>query len=319
MIVVTGGAGFIGSNLVRALNRRGVSEVLIVDSAPDGSAKAHNLRGLQFVELQDKQTFRRRMEQGAPGLQISGVLHQGACTDTMNLDPGYVLDNNLEYSKVVLRFALERQVPLVYASSAAVYGGGSVFSEHPDNERPLNVYGESKLRFDQHVRQLSGVTSTVVGLRYFNVYGPGEGHKGKMASMAFQLHNQLTATGQAALFEGSGGRGPGQQRRDFVYVDDIVAANLHFLERPAHQGIYNVGTGRARTFNAMANQLIKLHGGHGALRYVPFPQGLRQRYQSFTEADLGALRGAGGFARPFTELEAGLARYLEWLESRRRV
>ena len=308
MIVVTGGAGFIGSHLVRALNERGEHDLLVVDDLARG-AKCANLSDCVVADYMDKAEFRRAVSEQTIG-HVRAVLHQGACADTTETDGRYMMDNNFTFSKDVLRFAQARGVPFIYASSAAVYGASQASREDAPNERPLNVYGLSKLLFDQYVRRmLPTAKSTVVGLRYFNVYGPREAHKGRMASMAHQLYRQLASTGKARLFEGTDGYADGEQRRDFIFVGDIVDVNLYFLQGPPRRGIFNVGTGRSRSFNDVARRLIQLRG-EGNIEYFPFDQALRGRYQSFTEADVGRLRAAG-HNRPFTSLEEGIARSVE--------
>lgn len=307
MIVVTGGAGFVGSNLVAGLNRDGINDVLVVDNLRSGDKRA-NLGAIRFAEYVDKDEFLPLLEQGKFGATIEAVLHQGACTDTMATDTAYVMRNNTEYSKALLGYALRRRIPFVYASSASVYGNRGTCPERPEHEEPLNLYARSKLAFDRHVRQvLPQTTTTVVGLRYYNVYGPREVHKGRMASMVWQLLRQLKAQGEMRLFAGSGGYGDGEQRRDFIWVGDVVDVNLFFLNGPARQGIFNTGTGASRSFNDIARTLIGLHGG-GILSYIPFPRELEGKYQSFTQADVAALRGAG-YGRPFTRLEDGIATY----------
>lgn len=319
MYVVTGGAGFIGSHLVEGLNRRGVDRILVVDDLEQGE-KFRNLRDLRIADYLDKGDFRRRVEERAFGGELEAVLHQGACTDTTLSDGHYMLENNYGYSKLLLEWAQERGVPFVYASSAAVYGASDDFAEEPENERPLNVYGYSKLLFDQHVRRrLPDADAPVVGLRYFNVYGPNEGHKGAMASMVFQLHEQLRREGEARLFEGSHGYEAGEQRRDFVHVEDVVDVNLFFVERgleAGEGGIYNLGTGRSRSFNDVAEALIAELGG-GEVRYIPFPEELWEKYQAFTEADLTRLRAAG-WEGTFTPLEEGVSRLAAALAERGR-
>jgi ADP-L-glycero-D-manno-heptose 6-epimerase len=203
-------------------------------------------------------------------------------------------------------------VPYIYASSAAVYGGGQVFKEQPDCEAPLNVYGYSKLLFDQYVRRQK-LKTQVVGLRYFNVYGPREQHKGSMASVAFHLNNQIHETGKVRLFEGCDGYDDGEQRRDFIYVGDVVEVNLWLMQNPQVSGIYNVGTGRSQSFNDVANAVVDWHGS-GEIEYIPFPQHLVGRYQSFTEADMSALRAAG-YSKDFATVEQGVKAYLDWLNS----
>ena len=309
MIVVTGGAGFVGSNLVAGLNRTGVTDVLVVDNLRSAD-KRPNLGAIRFTEYVDKDDFLPLLERGKFGDTIEAVLHQGACTDTMATDGAYVMRNNTEYSKSLLKYALARRIPFVYASSASVYGNRGVCAERPENEEPLNLYARSKLAFDQHVRQaLERISSTVVGLRYYNVYGPREVHKGRMASMVWQLYRQLRERGEMRLFAASGGYGDGEQRRDFIWVGDVVDVNLFFLEGPARQGIFNAGTGASRSFNDIAVNLMK-HNGGGTVSYIPFPQELEGKYQSFTQADVTALRAAG-YDRPFTSLEEGIGRYWE--------
>lgn len=311
MLVVTGGAGFIGSNLARALAGRAGASVTVVDDLTR-APKFRNLVGARIADYLDQDDLLDLMARRDAWLQgVEAVFHLGACTDTTASDGRYVMRNNFEYSKAVARFCLEARVPLVYASSAAVYGAGSVFREQPEHERPLNVYGWSKQLFDDWVRRrLPEARSPVVGLRFFNVYGPREAHKGAMASMAYQLHEQLRATGVARLFAGADGYADGAQVRDFVYVDDVVAVALWFLAHGG-AGVYNVGTGRARSFNDLAAALVG-RLGRGRIAYVPFPDSLRGVYQSRTEADLTALRGAG-YDGTFRPLEEGVAAYVTWL------
>jgi ADP-L-glycero-D-manno-heptose 6-epimerase len=304
MHIVTGAAGFIGSNLVRGLNARGIRDVLAVDDLEQGE-KFLNLRDCEIVDFLDKHEFRDLIRRGALGYEAKALYHQGACADTTESNGRYMLENNFTYSKELLHWALERRVPMVYASSASVYGAGQTCVEEPAYERPLNVYAYSKLLFDQYVRRHApAAQSTVVGLRYFNVYGPGEHHKGRMASMVFQLHDQLARTGVARLFEGTDGYAHGEQRRDFVFVADVVAVNLFFGEGPPKQGIFNVGTGQSRSFNDIAQTVIALLE-RGKIQYIPFPESLRGKYQSFTQSDISRLRAAG-FDRPFTSLEEGI-------------
>lgn len=309
MYIVTGGAGFIGSNLVKGLNARGISDILVVDNLACGQ-KFLNLVDLDIADYCSREDFNRRLTQGLDKSQVQAVFHQGACSNTMEYDGRFMMDNNYQYSKNLLHFCLEGHIPFVYASSAAVYGSSTVFREEPACEGPLNIYGYSKLLFDRYVQRLMPkITSGVVGLRYFNVYGPGEGQKGRMASMVHQLYHQLRSTGKALLFEGSGGYGDGEQRRDFVAVEDIVAVNFFFEQQRAHQGIYNVGTGQSRSFNAIARTLIS-QLGEGEIVYQPMPEVLKDKYQNFTQADIGQLRGAG-YTAEMTSLEKGIAAFLE--------
>lgn len=312
MIVVTGGAGFIGSNLVHALNARGRTDVLVVDDLSDGT-KFRNLVDCDIADYLDRDEFLERVRRGEDGREpVEAVFHLGACSVTTEWDGRYMMRNNYEYSKALLHYCMDRRVPLIYASSAAVYGGGRVFRERRECEAPLNVYGYSKLLFDRYVQRLRPqVASQVAGLRYFNVYGPREFHKGAMASVALHFHRQVGSEGRARLFEGGEGYADGEQRRDFIHVDDAVAVNLWLLDHPQVSGIFNVGTGRSQSFNEVARAVIAWHGC-GEIEYVPFPDALRGRYQSFTEADIGAL-SAVGYERPFRPVAEGVGAYLDWL------
>ncbi|HUP29721.1 MAG TPA: ADP-glyceromanno-heptose 6-epimerase [Usitatibacter sp.] len=322
-VIVTGAAGFIGSNLVRALNARGISDIVAVDNLTHGE-KAANLADLEIADYVDKQDFIEALRQGAFDMKFDAVFHQGACSDTMENNGRYMMENNYRYSLDLLDLCQQAKVPFIYASSASVYGAGKVFSESRQHERPLNVYGYSKFLFDQHARRRMPVrTAQIAGFRYFNVYGPRESHKGRMASVAFHFYNQYLAEGRVKLFEGNAGYGPGEQIRDFVSVDDVVRVNLHFLDHPAASGIFNVGTGRAQSFNDVAaatvNAIRRARGETtlglaelkkaGAIEYVPFPAQLVGKYQSFTQADIAALRAAG-YADPFLTVEEGVGRYV---------
>ncbi|MBB5055334.1 ADP-L-glycero-D-manno-heptose 6-epimerase [Granulicella aggregans] len=321
MIIVTGGAGFIGSNLIHQLNAAGEREILLVDNfAPAATLsgpKFLNLHGAKFMDYMDKHEFRAALKAGEfESVKVRAILHQGACSNTLEDDGRYMMDNNFTYSKELLRFAVERLIPFVYASTAAVYGASLKFAPVAKNERPLNVYGYSKLVFDDFVRRLAPqFQSTVVGLRYFNVYGPREQHKGRMASVIHHFTKQLKESGTIRMFEGSGGYANGEQRRDFVFVDDLARMNRFFAgllpESPKMpvKGIVNAGTGEARTFKAVADALMQVHGP-GKIEYIPFPGDLKNRYQHFTEADTAGLREAG-YAEPFTPLEEGVRRTFE--------
>ncbi|HHB92707.1 MAG TPA: ADP-glyceromanno-heptose 6-epimerase [Thioploca sp.] len=316
MIIVTGGAGFIGSNIVKALNKRGYTKILVVDNLTNGE-KFKNLTDCEIFDYQDKDSFLKRLiakEYFSP--YIDAIFHQGACSNTTEWDGHYMMANNYEYSKTILHYCLSKHIPLFYASSASVYGGGKIFRESRNLENPLNIYGYSKFLFDQYVRQiLSTATSQVIGLRYFNVYGPREQHKGSMASVAYHLHQQLLAGNEEIqLFEGCDGYADGEQRRDFIYVDDVVNVNLWFMDHPDKSGIFNVGTGRSQPFNDIAKAVIKWHK-KGRIKYIPFPEHLKGRYQSFTQADISNLLDIG-YNRSFRIVEEGVKDYLDWLNDK---
>lgn len=325
-IIVTGAAGFIGSNLIKALNARGESQIIAVDNLQQAD-KFRNLVDCEIAEYFDQDEFPTRLVDGDFDDDIAAVLHQGACSDTMQTDGRYMLANNYRYSMLLLRHCQDNDIPFIYASSAAVYGAGRDFREDSAAEAPLNVYGYSKLLFDQHVRRvLPERTAQIAGFRYFNVYGPREAHKGRMASVVWHFFNQYRDTGKVQLFEGSGGYAAGEQRRDFVSVDDVIKVNLDFLDHPQRSGIFNVGTGSAASFNAVAAATInacravdgaaalsfdELHRT-GAIEYIGFPSGLASRYQSFTQADLGRLRAAG-YTATMAGIEQGVANYVRAL------
>jgi ADP-L-glycero-D-manno-heptose 6-epimerase len=325
-IVVTGAAGFVGANLVRGLNDRGETDIIAVDNLTRAD-KFRNLVDCEIADYLDKEDFLARLAAGDFEDDLAAVLHQGACSDTMETDGRYMMRNNYRYSVALLEHCQNNDVPFLYASSASVYGAGTTFVEKREHEAPLNVYGYSKFLFDQHVRRvLPERTAPIVGFRYFNVYGPREQHKGRMASVAFHFFHQYRADGRVRLFAGSGGYEAGEQRRDFVAVSDVVAANLDFLDRSERSGIYNLGSGRAATFNEVAVAVInacrKAAGEEplslaelvrgGAIEYIEFPSQLVGKYQSFTQADLTALRGAG-YRAPMKGVAEGVSDYVERL------
>ena len=312
MIIVTGGAGFIGSNLVLGLNQRGYSDILVVDHLTNGRKMA-NLADLDIHDYLDRDDFIARLQAGQDFGPVDALFHQGACSATTEWDGRFIMRNNFEYSKTLLHWCDRQQTPFIFASSASVYGSGKQgFREERACEAPLNMYAYSKFQFDQYVRRhLPQAGCQVVGLRYFNVYGPREVHKGAMASTAWHFYQQIKEQGSAKLFTGCNGYGDGEQRRDFVYVGDCVDLNLWFLEQPDKSGIYNCGTGRAETFNEMAAAVIGYHG-RGQVEYIPFPDHLLGAYQSYTQADLTNLRKMG-YVRNFNPVKAGVKSYLDGL------
>ena len=312
MIIVTGGAGFIGSNIVKELNNHGHSDILIVDNL-GSSEKYKNLIGLHYLDYCHKEDFFEDIDYYAENAEA--VFHEGACSDTMEYDVNYMMRNNYETSKALLDFCNYKGLPFIYASSASTYADGhNGFSEGDKCEGALNPYAFSKLAFDRYVRHfLPNTRSKVIGLRYFNVYGPQEAHKGKMASIFYQFYNQIQKDGAAKLFKGTGGYGDGEQRRDFIYVKDVVKVNLYCLENDVANGIYNCGTGQAHTYNEAAQAVIEALG-MGKIEYRDFPEGLRGKYQSFTEADTTQLLKTG-YNGGFTDFKAAVKEYCDLLES----
>ena len=324
--IVTGAAGFIGANIVKALNERGETNIICVDNLSQAD-KFKNLIDCEIADFVDKEDFIELLLEGAWEDDIAAIFHEGACSDTMETDGRYMMDNNYRYTVTLFDYCQAEEISFLYASSASVYGGGTVFKEERSFEGPLNVYGYSKFLFDQYVRRnWNNLTAQVAGFRYFNVYGPREQHKGRMASVSFHLFNQYMATGKVRLFEGSGGYENGEQRRDFISVDDVVKVNLHFLDNPDQSGIFNVGTGRAQSFNDVAvatvNACRRAKGEtelsldalrqQGILEYIDFPEALKGKYQNFTQADISNLHDAG-FDAPLLTVEEGCERYVQHL------
>ncbi len=328
-IVVTGAAGFIGSNIVRGLNARGIDNIIAVDDLTDGD-KFKNLAALQIADYVDADDFYDLFADSAFG-QVDAVFHQGACSDTMELDGKYMMDNNYTLSCDLFDACQHQGTRLMYASSAATYGGSSTFRESPESEKPLNVYGYSKLLFDQRMRrelgsQYENANTQVAGFRYFNVYGPHEQHKGRMASVAYHQFHQFQSEGKVKLFGEYGGYAAGGQMRDFVFIDDVVAVNLWFLDHPDQSGLFNLGTGHAQPFNDVAisvvNTLREKSGNSpigieeavrsGLIDYIPFPAALVGKYQSYTQADLTQLR-ATGCDHAFADVKRGVTAYIDWL------
>jgi len=330
-VVVTGAAGFIGSNIIKGLNARGIDNIIAVDDLSQGD-KFRNLADLKIADYVDLDDFYPLFDERHYG-QVEAVFHEGACSDTMEQDGKYMMDNNYTLSTELFQACQQQGTRLLYASSAATYGGSDTFREVPEFERPLNVYGYSKLLFDQRMRrelgpQFEKAKTQVVGFRYFNVYGPREQHKGRMASVAFHQFNQFRSEGKVKLFGAYGGYAQGEQMRDFVFVDDVVAVNLWFYDNPGQNGVFNLGSGRAQPFNDVAvgvvNTLRSLQGesalsladivAKGLIEYIPFPDALRGKYQCYTQADLAKLR-ATGCDHAFADVQTGVAKYVQWLAS----
>ena len=314
MYVVTGGAGFIGSNIVHALNQRGIEDILVVDDLSDGR-KCLNLSDLAIADYMDRADFLARINDRSLGFSPRAIFHEGACSATTEWNGKYMMQVNYQYSKALLHFCLQTGTPLSYASSAAIYGGGEVFREERLYEQPLNMYAYSKFLFDQYVRQyLPESNSQVVGLRYFNVYGPRENHKDAMASVALHLRQQIVAGDNPRLFGAYDGYEAGGQCRDFIYVEDLVAVKLWLLDNPQVSGIFNLGTGRAEPFRTIAETVIE-HYRRGEIEYIDFPEHLKGAYQSFTQADIARLRQAG-YQGTFRGLAQGVKEYMQWLDAR---
>ena len=328
-IVVTGAAGFIGSNIIKGLNARGITHIIAVDDLTEGD-KFRNIADLKIADYLDKDVFYELFAENAFG-KVEAVFHEGACSDTMESDGKYMMDNNYTLSCGLFNACQQSGTRLLYASSAATYGGSDTFMESPEHELPLNVYGYSKLLFDQRMRlecnnNFKKFKRQVVGFRYFNVYGPREQHKGRMASVAFHQFNQFNAEGKVKLFGEYGGYAQGAQMRDFVFIDDVVAVNLWFFDHPAQNGLFNLGTGRAQPFNDVALAVVNAARAEKqesplamaqavkdqSIRYIDFPDALRGKYQCFTQADLSALR-ASGCDHVFADVQTGVTRYMHWL------
>jgi ADP-L-glycero-D-manno-heptose 6-epimerase len=322
--IVTGAAGFIGSNLVKALNARGENNIIAVDNFKNAD-KFKNLVDCEIADYLGKEEFLEKLKEGYFDGLVRAVLHQGACSDTMESDGRYMMENNYQYTLELLNYCQNEEIPLLYASSASVYGGGSVFKESREFESPLNVYAYSKFLFDQIVRRRWHKRSAqIVGLRYFNVYGAREQHKGRMASVAYHFFNQYRAEGKVKLFAGCDGYADGGQLRDFVSIEDVVKVNMYFLDNPQKSGIFNLGTGQAQSFNDVAAATINTLrvaegkptlslaelGEQGLISYIPFPDALKGKYQSYTQADISALRAAG-YSEAFLTVEQGTASYVE--------
>jgi len=304
MIIVTGGAGFIGSNIIKGLNALGEERIVVVDNL-ENSEKIRNLSSLRIYDYVDKREFIRNIE-SFRGVNV--IFHQGACTNTMENNGRYLMENNYDYSKRLVNFCMESGIRFIYASSASVYGDGSRgFREERECERPLNAYAYSKFLFDEYIRRVIDSSPVqIVGLRYFNVYGPGEWHKGRMASVIYQFYNQVKSEGKIRLFEGSE-----RFKRDFIYIRDVVKVNLFFYEREDISGIFNCGTGRARSFLEVA-EIVSSICNNADIEFIPFPEDLKGKYQAYTCADLSKLRKAG-YKDAFTQIEEGIREYIKIL------
>lgn len=331
MIVVTGAAGFIGSNIVKGLNTRGHNNILAVDDLTQGD-KFINLSDLDLSDYMHKDEFRQLVLDNALP-KISGIIHQGACSDTTESNGHYMMDNNYKVTLELFNYCQAKRIPFLYASSAAVYGAGPNYAECADNESPLNVYGYSKYLFDQILRRrLNDLTAPVVGLRYFNVYGPNEQHKGRMSSVALHNMGQFKQDGCVKLFGAYDGYGNGQQQRDFIYIDDVVDVNMHFFENAGVSGVFNCGTGKAQPFNDVASSVVNnlraltgesalslsqlVHNGY--IQYIDFPNDLKGKYQSHTQANLDNLRSAG-YTKSFLDVNAGVSKYIQHLSKHNKI
>lgn len=333
LIIVTGAAGFIGSNIVHELNRRGYRDIIAVDNLTNGN-KCHNLVDLDILDFVDKEDFIQAIVNGEYDNQVDYIFHQGACSATVEADGRYMMKNNYEYSCLLLEYCQKNEVPFIYASSAATYGASKVFVESRENEIPLNVYGYSKMLFDQTVRRYfdSELRAPVVGLKYFNVYGHREFHKGRMSSVVLHNFRQYQEHGCVKLFQGCQGYGNGEQSRDFISIEDVVKVNMFFFENHISKpneisGIFNCGTSKARSFNDLAlatiNACRKLENNNpinlatavtqGILEYIPFPGDLAGKYQCFTEANMERMIKHAGYKTPFLSLEEGVQNYVNLL------
>lgn len=311
MIIVTGGAGFIGTNLVRSLLSLN-KNVLVVEELDKYTSKFENIKNLNILDCIGHNLFLKHLENDKYTKQIEYVFHLGACSKTTEPDREYIMDVNLNYSKKLLMYCANNHIDMVYASSASVYGAGNKFKEESINESSLNHYSESKLLFDNFVRDnFKKINSQVVGMRYFNVYGQYEQHKEIMSSVVYHFYHQFKKYGMLKLFRGSHGYSDGEQRRDFVYVNDTIDIKLWFMKNK-HSGIFNVATGKSRSFNDVANSVINFFKS-GHIEYIDFPEGLEDQYQAFTEADMSNLINIG-YQRESTALENGVSSYLSFLD-----
>ena len=313
MIVVTGGAGFIGSALIASLNRRKITDILVADQLGTDE-KWKNLRNLAFADYVEKADLLEMVAGGKLDRSVEAIFHLGACSHTTETDASYLLKNNYEYTKILAQWAANRNIRFIYASSAATYGDGEAgFKDDEDrleDLRPLNMYGYSKHMFDLWARK-KGLLGKIVGLKYFNVFGPNEYHKGNMRSFIVKAFEQITAGGTVRLFKSyEKDYGDGEQVRDFVYVKDAVEMTLFFLDNPGLSGLYNVGTGEARTWNDLVTAVFAAMGREPSIEYIDMPDSIRNQYQYFTRAEIAKLRKAG-YDRQITSLEDAIQDYVQ--------
>ena len=318
MIILTGGAGFIGCNTLATLNRMDCTDILVVDNV-GRSSKWQNLVGKSFRHYVHKNALWPWLEKN-DSEKVEAVIHLGACTDTMEKDFDYLAENNVSYSQKLWRFCTDRRIPFIYASSAATYGdGGNGFSDaHAKtvHYKPINPYGYSKHLFDLWALKQKQSPSQWYGIKFFNVYGPGENHKGRMASVPNFAIPQAKQNGKIRLFRSHlPGVKDGEQKRDFVYVQDVVDLVVHFLDSSAPSGLYNAGTGRSRSFNDLAKAIFSGLNIPGEIEYFEMPDDIKNSYQYFTEADMKKLIATGYHHAPVS-LEEGIARYVKWLSER---
>ena len=314
MIVITGGSGFIGSNLAKSLGHS--SELLIVEELDKQTDKFSNISDIDYVDCIDKDKFLLNIknEEKKYSSKIDIIFHLGACSKTTEKDRNYIMSTNFEYSKDLLHFCANNKIPLIYASSASVYGESKIFVEDQKYESSLNHYAESKLLFDNYYRKNSSkISSQVAGLRYFNVYGPREKHKKGMFSVVYRFYHQIKESQEIKLFKASHGYEDGEQRRDFIHVDDTINVKKWIMNSKNTSGLFNVGTGLSRSFNDVAENVISNLGG-GKIKYIDFPNDLKSQYQAFTEADINLLRKSG-YEKKFLSIEDGVKNYINWLKN----
>ncbi len=313
MILVTGGAGFIGSAIVAELNTRGFEDILIVDILGKDQ-RWKNLRGLRFADYMEADDFSQMVSESDIEMDLEAIFHMGACSDTTEKDCSYLVKNNYEFSKLLAGWALEMDARFIYASSAATYGDGSLgFSDDEallETLRPLNMYGYSKQMFDLWCKR-QGLLDRFVGLKYFNVFGPNEYHKANMRSFVMKAFEQINETGGVKLFRSHRPDfADGQQLRDFIYIKDTVDITLFFLQQPQLGGIYNVGTGSARNWNDLAKATFAAMGKEPNIEYIPMPQTLQDKYQYYTQADISKIRAAG-YGKDSISLEEAIGDYVK--------